>query len=134
MLDPQRNPESERGAMAALDQFMAGMNARDGALFAAALNYPHVRFASNRVRIWNTAEEFGGGYIQEFLGRAESGWARSRFDLRDVIESSADKVHIQVQFSRLDVNGNVLASYRSFWIVTRVEGHWGIQARSSFAA
>lgn len=46
------------GAMAALDEFMLSFNARDPQAWAASLNYPHVRFASGGVTVWQSAEEF----------------------------------------------------------------------------
>ena len=52
------NDEAIAGAMAALDEFMTTFNARDPQLWARSLNYPHIRFASGTVTVWETAEEF----------------------------------------------------------------------------
>ncbi|MDO9476946.1 MAG: hypothetical protein Q7L07_09550, partial [Pseudohongiella sp.] len=41
-------------AMAALDEFMLTFNSRDPVAWAGSLNYPHVRFASGTVTIWNS--------------------------------------------------------------------------------
>jgi hypothetical protein len=49
------------------------------------------------------------------------------------VQSSADKVHITVAFSRYHKDGTKYASYPSLYIVERVDGRWGIRARSSFA-
>jgi hypothetical protein len=130
---PERHPESERQALAALDAFMATLNARDFAANAATLNFPHVRLASGRVRIWATAEEFASAFPDRIRIGFEPGWARSAWDERTVIHSGPDKVHLAVRFSRYAADGTRLATYRSLWIVTCVDGHWGIQARSSFA-
>jgi hypothetical protein len=43
------------------------------------------------------------------------------------------EVHVAVRFTRYDERGAALASYPSLWIVTLVDGHWGVQARSTFA-
>ena len=61
------------------------------------------------------------------------GWAKSTWDKRDVIHAGADKVHFDTQFSRYRADGSQIAAYLSIYIVTLVEGQWGIQARSSFA-
>ena len=45
----------------------------------------------------------------------------------------ADKVHFDVCFSRYLADGSRYATHQALWVVTRLEGHWGIQARSSFA-
>ena len=68
------------------------------------------------------------------MARTDAGWARSVWEERDVIHAGEDKVHLAVRFTRLDRDGRALGSYPSVWIVTRVDGHWGVQARSSFAA
>lgn len=37
---------------------MATFNRRDPVAWAATLNYPHVRFASGNVTVWENAEDF----------------------------------------------------------------------------
>jgi len=123
--------ESVAAALAALDRFMAALNRRDETALNAALNFPHVRLASNGVRIW---ESPGTYRIVDFLGRAGDGWHESRWDERLVVHASADKVHLDVQFSRWRADGSLIGRYQTIYIVTRQNGHWGIQARSSFAA
>ena len=122
---------SEGAAMAALDGFMAALNARDEAALNAALNFPHVRLASGRVTTWETP---GSYKIADFLGRAGDGWHESRWDERTVIHATDDKVHFAVQFSRWRADGSLIGRYKSLWIVTLVAGKWGVQARSSFAS
>ena len=56
-------------AMGAMDDFMLGFNARDPEAWAASLNYPHVRFASGTVTVWETAEEFAKTRAFENLPR-----------------------------------------------------------------
>lgn len=50
------------------------------------------------------------------------------------MHAGPDKVHFDVQFTRYRADGTVIGAYKSLWIVTRIEGHWGVQARSSYAA
>jgi hypothetical protein len=42
-------------------------------------------------------------------------------------------MHFAVAFSRLDEQGNPIATFESFRIFTKKNGRWGQQARSSFA-
>jgi hypothetical protein len=49
------------------------------------------------------------------------------------IQSGPDKVHFSVVFVRFDASGKEIGRFPSFYIVTLKDGHWGIQARSSFA-
>ncbi len=64
-------------AMQALDQFMATFNRRDSVAWAATLNYPHVRFASGNVTVWENAEEFAAGGTFDRL--PATGWDHSHW-------------------------------------------------------
>ena len=123
--------ESTAAALAVLDRFMAALNCRDEPALNATLHFPHVRLASGRVTTWETP---GTYRIADFLGRAGDGWHESRWDERTVIHAGPDKVHLAVVFSRWRADGSLIGRYRSIYIVTRLDGGWGIQARSSFAA
>jgi len=116
-------------AQARLDAFMAAFNARDVAAFEATFNFPHVRFASGTVTIINPGfhkpEMFERGALAE--------WDHSAWQRRDVIHAGADKVHIDTRFARYRKDGSVLGAFDSIYIVTKVDGRWGIQGRSSFA-
>ena len=119
------------GAMAALDEFMLSFNARDPQAWAASLNYPHVRFASGGVTVWQSAEEFAQTRAFESLSRL--GWDHSHWLSRDVTLASPDKVHVTTVFQRFNSDNQPIATYQSLYIVTNVDGHWGTQARSSLA-
>ena len=116
-------------AQGRLDAFMTAFNARDLAAYEATFNFPHVRFASNTVTIINP------GYHKPdmFERGALADWHHSAWDRRDVIHAGPDKVHIDTRFTRYRKDGTVLAGFDSLYIVTRLEGRWGIQGRSSFA-
>ena len=119
------------GAMAALDEFMLSFNARDPQAWAASLNYPHVRFASGGVTVWQSAEDFAQTRAFESLSRL--GWDHSHWLSRDVTLASPDKVHVATVFQRFNSDNQPIATYQSLYIVTNVDGHWGTQARSSLA-
>jgi hypothetical protein len=112
-----------------LDAFMKAFNARDIPAYEATFNFPHVRFASSKVTIINPGfhkpEMFTSGALTEW---DHSAWAR-----RDVIHAGADKVHIDTRFNRYRKDGSVLGGFDSIYIVTKVDGRWGIQGRSSYA-
>ena len=119
------------GAMQALDEFMLTFNSRDPEAWAATLNYPHVRFASGSVTVWNSAEEFAQGGTFERLPR--TGWDHSHWLSRDVALVSPGKVHVNTVFQRFNSDNEPIGTYQSLYIVTLVDGHWGTQARSSLA-
>lgn len=119
-------------AMASLDEYMAAFNARDPEAWAVTLNYPHVRIAGASVRVWETQREYAD-YMDFDAFAQRYGWDHSQWDKREVVQSGPDKVHIATTFSRFNADGEKIATYDSLYIVTKRDGHWGTQARSSFA-
>ncbi len=119
-------------ALEVMNAFMAAFNARDTGAWADTLLYPHVRFASGKVTIFPDRAAFIAANHIDALIKGE-GWDHSGWDSLEVVQSSADKVHIVVSFTRYHADGSKYASYPSLYIVERSEGHWGVRARSSFA-
>ena len=119
-------------AMGVLDSFMTHFNERDMKKWSETLNYPHVRFAGGEVTVWDTKEEYSAIDIIDTL--KSTGWLNSSRLSRKVILVSEKKVHISTIFQRYDENNNPLKQYQSLYIVTNLDGQWGIQARSSLAS
>ena len=122
----------EAAAMRVLDEFMTAFNARDPEAVAATLNYPHVRFASETVSVYESAEEFAAGMDFEAFAKRFN-WDHSAWGEREVVQMDDEKVHVVLDFTRYDPEGNATATHPSLYIITKVDGRWGIQARSSFA-
>lgn len=127
---PEKVPLLAQGCTV-LDNFMTAFNAGEPKAWAATLNFPHVHLAGNEVQVWSTAEEYARQNDVRELGK--SGWSRSRWDWRRLIQQSPDKLHFLVQFTRFGADDKPIGSYESLYIVTRKDGHWGVQARSSYA-
>jgi hypothetical protein len=123
--------DSLKEALAVLDAFMSALNHGDEAGFNGSYNFPHVRLASGKVTIWQSSGDYK---LKDFLARAGEAWARSQWEERTPIHVGSDKVHFAVKFSRWRKDGTELSRNRSIYIMTRQDGHWGVQARSSFAA
>ncbi len=117
-------------AKRAIEIFFEGFNDEDDARMREALNFPHVRIASATVRVIEAPERFKTPF--DVLKDVE-GWHHSTLDAAEVIHDGPDKVHFAVRFSRFSADGACYATHEAVWIVTQVDGHWGIQARSSFA-
>ena len=129
---PAAEEAPEQAALHVLDAFMAAFNARDVEAWIATLNFPHVRIASASVAVFPDAAAFRNNF--EFARFAEqTGWSRSEWGERRVVQAGPDKVHYAVVFTRFREDGSVLARYESLYIVTKLAGHWGVQARSSYA-
>ena len=119
-------------ARQALDGFMAAFNARDAAAIRTRwFHFPHVRFHSGQVTVMARPEDYRN-LVWDSRGQA-AGWAQSRWDLVEPIDAGADKVHFRVRFSRFRADGSLIGSYPSLYIVTRQDGRWAIQGRSSWA-
>lgn len=126
----RRNPEAEAQARKAVDAFFDAFNAEDQDAHRAALNYPHVRLASGRVLVVSSPDDFNVPYDQ--LKERER-WHHSSLDRCEVIHGDENKVHFDVAFSRYTSDGTKYATHEAVWIVTNHAGHWGVQARSSYA-
>lgn len=132
VLNAAENDAAIVAAMTSLDDYMKAFNARDPAAWAATLNYPHVRLASGAVRVWQTEQEYTD-YMDFDAFAKRFGWDHSVWDKREVTQSGPDKVHFSTTFSRYDKDGNKIATFDSLYVVTKRDGHWGTQMRSSFA-
>lgn len=119
----------EAAALDVLDRHIAALNAQDRMALAATLHFPHFRLAGASMRVWESPER----YFDDFRARAGGDWHHSAWDFRKVIAAMPEKVHLDVQFTRYRADGSAIASYRSIWVVTRIDGRWAAQLRSSFA-
>jgi len=121
---------SAEAARRAIEIFFEGFNDADDSRIHEALNFPHVRIASGTVRVIEGPGHFKTPF--DGLKRIE-GWHHSTLDRSDVIHEGESKVHFDVAFTRFHEDGTAYATHQAVWVVTLVDGHWGIQARSSFA-
>jgi hypothetical protein len=122
----------DRNAIAVMDAFLSAFNARDEAAWADSLQFPHVRLASQTVTVYPDREAFLAAMdLDQFA--SSSGWRYSTWDDMSVIQSSPNKVHIKVKFSRFDASDTLLASFDSLYVIEKIDGRWGVRARSSFA-
>jgi len=118
-----------KAGMAVLDAHIVALNARDEAALIATLHFPHFRLTGGRVKIWERPDS----YLKDFYARAGEGWHHSAWDFRKVIAAGPDKVHFDVQFTRYRADNTALGTFRSLWVVSKVDGRWAAQVRSSFA-
>ena len=123
----------ENAAMGVLDRYMAAINARDAAALCRTWHYPHVLLVGGEVETWETPGDCAARHDFAALA-AGAGWDRSGWDRRTVVQAYPDKVHVAVIFSEYDAAGRPLAQLDALYVVTRVDGRWGLRARSRFAA
>ncbi len=124
------NDDALAAALKAMDDYIDGLNRGDEPAVNDACNFPHVRLAGGKVVVWPNHGDYRLG---DFVARAGDGWHHSKWDERTPIHVGRDKVHLKVKFSRWREDGSRLGVFETIYIVTLQDGHWGIQARSSFA-
>lgn len=118
-------------AMKAMDDYIDGLNRGDEAAVNAACHFPHVRLAGGKVAVWQNAGDYK---LADFKARAGDGWHHSTWDERTPIHAGENKVHLKVKFSRWRADNSLIGTFETIYIITRLNGRWGIQARSSFAS
>jgi hypothetical protein len=130
IVPPAQDETAINAAMAVLDAHIAALNARDERALIATLHFPHFRLTGGRMKIWERPDS----YLKDFYARAGEDWHHSAWDFRNVIAAGSDKVHLDVQFTRYRADNSAIGSFRSLWIVSKLDGRWAAQVRSSFAA
>ena len=123
-------PGPEQEVLSVINSFQNSWNRRDPDGMDAAFHFPHVRIASGRIHVLEKGWR-GEDFFERFI--EWTGWGYSLWDYRRAVQSTHDKVHFAVQFSRYRSDGTLIGSYPSMWIVALIDGRWGVQARSSFA-
>lgn len=122
----------EESGIRAVEEFLESFNAQDHERQARSLNYPHIRLAQGRFTKVDTPAEFVEIFRRDGPRMRASGWDHSEIGDLNVIHAAEDKVHIAIRMQRCDSGGRVYEEFRTLWIATRVDNHWGIQFRSSY--
>ena len=116
-------------ALSVMDAHINALNKRDASAVTHTLHFPHYRLSGVQWKTWETAAH----YFEDCLERAGSEWSHSAFENIKVVDSSANKVHLDVEVRRYDVSGALLISFRSLWIIIEIDGVWAAKIRSTFA-
>lgn len=113
-----------------LDRFMEALNAYDAAAMDATMHFPHLRFAAGTLRVYDAP----GKNPMDLFDRLkkEDDWKHSTWRTRELVQFNADKAHYMLSYTRFRSDGSVIGVYESLYALTRQEGRWGIQLRSSF--
>jgi len=113
-----------------LDAFMDALNAYDSGGMERCMHFPHPRIAADKVVVYDGP----GSNPMDLFERLkkEDGWSHSRWEKREVIQFNERKAHVALSYTRYRADDSVIGVYESLYILTKVGGRWGIQARSSF--
>jgi hypothetical protein len=114
-----------------LDAYLATFNARDLKGWEATYHFPHYRLASGNMSVLDKAGLRDPTAV--FGALEKTGWDRSVWDHRNIIQASDTKVHVDTRFTRFRKDGSTLGVYESLYVLTKENGRWGVKLRSSYA-
>jgi hypothetical protein len=126
----QKNIELHQACMSVLDRFMNGLNHYDAQAMDLAMHFPHVRFAGGQIKIYPQAGDNPMDLFERL--RREDDWKYSRWVSRELVQCSEIKAHYALSYTRFRSDDSVIGVYESLYVLTKVDGSWGIQMRSSF--
>ncbi|MDA0226097.1 MAG: hypothetical protein O2975_08315 [Proteobacteria bacterium] len=116
-------------ALAAVDRYLAALNARDTIAIRDAFNFPHLRIgARGNLSRFEKPEDYDFDHF--FRTTRADGWHHTKWDRTEVVFATEGKAHVAVDFTRYREDGSVIRRYFSLYVVTCQDGHWGIQVGS----
>ena len=110
-----------------LDRFTACFNACNTAGMDGQLHFPHVMLSGASRLEWRHPGQHPADLFDQLRA---SGWHHTRYESKQPVLVSQDKVHFVVSYSRCNAGDEALSQHTNLWIVTRVDGRWGISLRS----
>jgi hypothetical protein len=119
--------ETVQSASECLDRFTEFFNACDTNGMDGELHFPHVMFSGSSRIEWLEAGQHPSDFFECLKA---SGWHHTRYESKEPVLVSQDKVHFVVTYSRRRSTEEVLSVHKNLWIVTRLNGRWGICVRS----
>ena len=122
----------EKEVFAVLDNFILSFSAMDSVAHVTTLHFPHFRLARGSMRIWETEEEAIAAQQSFFKNLPDTGWHKSIWVRRKIINMSENKVHVDTQFRRVRKDGTEITTASSLYVLIKKDGKWGVKLRSSF--
>jgi len=117
---------------AALNWNEEGFNKRDKKIIIEGLHFPHIRLWQNKFSVFKNEKEFLKGFDTQTKNLKKEGWDHTAtLDIK-AIQSQEEKVHLLIHQSRRNKNREEYHNFQTLWIMTKINGKWGIHFRSSF--
>ena len=129
-VDASISDEGRAACERVLARWMEALNRYDAAAMDELMHFPHARLAPGSVSVYPAP---GNNPMDLFDRlRREGGWHHSAWDETRLVQSSPNKAHYAVRYTRYREDGSVIGVYDSLYVFAAIGGHWRIQARSSF--
>ena len=116
-------------ALEVMDRHLLALNEQNTLELAATMHFPHFRLVGTSLKVWETADL----YFDDFRARAGESWAYTKLASITPISATANKVHLDIRVNRFDTRDQLIADFKSIWVITKINRVWGAQLRSSFA-
>ena len=111
-----------------------GFNKRDRKILVDLMHFPHVRLWNNQFSIFNSEEEFLKGFDLQTQKLDQEGWTHTVTKDIQAVQSDESKVHLLLLQSRRNKDDIEIENFQTLWIMTKIDGKWGIKFRSSFVS
>ena len=125
------NKNIEKLAIQSLFDYIKNFNEKDKDKILNCLHFPHVAQSGQNVpKIYKSKEEIWSylGFLLEKL-ETEENWDHSTLDKVEVINSSENVVHCNIEFNRRDKNNRSYAKATEIFVATKSSGRWGLKMR-----
>ena len=115
-------------ALEVMDRHLLALNEQNTLELAATMHFPHFRLVGTSLKVWETADL----YFDDFRARAGESWAYTKLASITPISATANKVHLDIRVNRFDTRDQLIADFKSIWVITKINRVWAAQLRSSF--
>ena len=116
-------------ALEVMDRHLLALNEQNTLELAATMHFPHFRLVGASLKVWETADL----YFDDFRARAGESWAYTKLASITPISATANKVHLDIRVNCFDTRDQLIADFKSIWVITKINRVWAAQLRSSFA-
>lgn len=119
---------AETAALEAYGRFFTNFNSRDARQFTAALHFPHVRISPRRTPVViEEAQTHASRHSWEpFIA---TGWDHTTGKPGELLHVGDTKAHVLGGWTRYTADEKPILSNTVAYIVTNIDGRWGIQSR-----
>ncbi len=101
--------------------------------YMGMFHYPTFRVANGKLTVLNTPQDVEKEAKYAVDHPFPSDYWRSEWTRLLIIDASPDKIHLATTFNRQRKDGSIIDTTTGFYILDKVNNHWGIRGRSSFA-
>ena len=112
-----------------MDKHLSALNEQNTMELAATINFPYFRLVRTTLKVWETADKYFD-YCRTWSGE---NLAYAKLALITPISATTNKVHLYLRLNRFDSRDQLIADFKSIWVITEIKRVSVAQLRYSFA-